>query len=363
MKKIYSVAALLLLCWLPVLAQAQAGPDLVVVAPFNLPTNVVAGGIYPMSAVIKNQGNNGAQFNCIGYYLSADNVWDATDTYLGASCQSLLFPGQSGTCAISATIPALAPTGSRHLILVADPLNAEPELDETNNVVSFAVTVTAGGSALPDLELWRPSLSFSAVPAGGSTGAFTFIFNRGTGSVGAYEIGYYLSADTIFSAGSDVFLGQVAGGGLVQNNGTVHFMPTLTVPRTTAPGNYYLLLMADPRNLVAESNESNNSRALPLRVTGTTTATGRGAGDMTAVALYPNPLARGTRLVIQLAGGAAGQPAEVAFYDALGRPVARYVLPPTNLPTLLDTQGLPAGLYTVRITGPRGPATRRVLIE
>ena len=40
MKKIYSLAALLLLCWLPVLAQAQVQPDLVVVAPFNLPTNI-----------------------------------------------------------------------------------------------------------------------------------------------------------------------------------------------------------------------------------------------------------------------------------------------------------------------------------
>lgn len=360
MLKLFTYSWLVLLSWLPLAASAQNKPDLVVVAPFTVPTTVQAGGIYPMSAVIKNQGTNGSQFNCIGYYLSADNVWDATDAYLGSSCQSLLFPGQSGTCAISATIPALATAGNRYLLLVADPPNAEQESDETNNVVSFAVTVAAGSGSLPDLELWRPSLSFAAVPPGGSTAAFTFIFNRGPGGVSGYEIGFYLSADTVYSATTDVFLGLVTGSSLVPSGGgaagTIHSAPVLTVPATTAPGNYYLVLMADPRNVVAENNENNNSRAQPLLVTGTVTATtAANAGE----AMYPNPVARGTAVRLPIGGNSR---LEATCYDQLGRLVSRQLVGGSGSASF-DTSTLPAGRYLLRLSSDQLHRTYHLQVE
>ena len=351
---------LFLLCGLPLIVQAQNRPDLVIIAPFTVPTNVLAGASYPLSAVIKNQGTNGSQFNCIGYYLSTNNTWDATDAYLGSSCQSLLFPGQSGTCGITATIPALNSVGSRYILLVADPLNAEQESDETNNVVSFPVTVAAGGNVLPDLELWRPSISFAAVPPGGNTGAFTFIFNRGPAAVGAYEIGYYLSADTVFSAGTDVFLGLVPGSSLSMSGGTIHSAPVLTIPPTTSPGNYYLVFMADPRNVVAETNENNNSRALALRVTGTATATATAAER--AIAIYPMPVARGEMLNIA-AEAYRQQPVAVAVFDGLGRLVLHQAVAHALSTIQVDTKGLRAGIYSVRVSSGLGSITRRVVVE
>jgi hypothetical protein len=345
--------------WLPLMARAQNKPDLVITAPFTVPGNVLTGSVYSMSAVIKNQGTNGSQFNCIGYYLSTDNVWDATDAYLGASCQSLMFPGQSGPCSITATIPPLTPTGNQFILLVADPLNAEQELDETNNVTSFGVTVAPGnGSSLPDLELWRPSISFSAVPPGGSTGAFTFIFNRGPGAAGAYEIGFYLSADTVFSAGTDAFLGVVTGSGLSTPSGTIHSAPVLAVPATTPPGNYYLVLVADPRNLVSESNENNNSRALALRVTSNVTAST--PAETAGLEIYPNPVARGTALRIVLGNGKQTQ-LQLECYDATGRLVTRQSA--TSVVHELDTQMWPTGIYYVRLVGRGVVATRRVVVK
>lgn len=357
MKKIVACGLLFLLYWCPKVAQAQNRPDLVIMAPFNVPGNVIAGGTYTMSAVIKNQGTNGAQFNCIGFYLSGDNVWDATDAFLGTSCQSLLFPGQSGTCSITASISPLATVGSRYILLIADPLNAEQESDETNNQVSFAVTVAAGGTALPDLALWRPSISFAILPAGGSTGSFTFINNWGTAAAGAYEVGFYLSADTVFSAGTDVYLGLASGSSLPPNGGTIHSAPVLTVPRTTVPGNYYLVLMADPRNVVAESNENNNSRALPLRVTGAMTAVASGASADAAV--YPNPVVRGAPLGVTLPGNS--RPVEFAFYDAMGRLTARQS--GVGVVAQVDTRALPAGIYLLRISFAQQTATRRVVVQ
>jgi len=347
-----------LLLGLPMLAGAQNKPDLVIVAPFSLPTTVQPGSQYPMSAVIKNQGTNGSQFNCIGFYLSTDRAWDAGDAYLGSSCQSLIFPGQSGPCSITGTIPSAAP-GSYYLVLVADPLNAEQELDETNNVVSFNVAVTTSNGSLPDLELWRPSLSFAAVPPGGSTGVFTFIFNRGPGAAPAYEIGFYLSADTVFSANTDVFLGQVTGS-LSLPSGTIHSAPVLTVPRTTVPGDYYLVLMADPRNALAETNENNNSRALPLRVTGPTAA--RVAAAKAAVQLYPNPVASGAPLTIRWDDAGKGSPVVLTLYDALGRATLRQT-GRAGQETRLDTRGLLSGVYTLHLSEAGRHVTQRVIIN
>ncbi|MET4076084.1 CARDB domain-containing protein [Hymenobacter sp. UYCo722] len=259
-----------------------------------------------------------------------------------------------------ATIPALTPVGNRYLLLVADPLNAEQESDETNNVVSFAVTIAGGSNpSLPDLELWRPSLSFAAVPAGGSTGAFTFIFNRGPGVAGPYEIGYYLSADTVFSASTDVFLGLVTGS-LTTPGGTIHFAPVLTVPATTVPGNYYLVLMADPRNVITETNENNNSRALPLRVTGLATAVAQPAAA--TLALYPNPAPRGSALRIVMADCSSPR-LEAACYDAMGRFVGRQWVGDVGRNLAFDTSQLPAGVYMLRLTGSGLHLTHRIQIE
>ncbi|GAB2770474.1 hypothetical protein HNQ93_000496 [Hymenobacter luteus] len=360
MKSAVILAIGLLLGCLPLYATAQVKPDLVVVEPYSIPTLLYSGATYPFSATIRVQGTNGSQFNCIGYYLSGDATWDATDAYLGSSCRSLMFPGESGTCAINGTIPPLTTAGTYYVLLVADPLNAERELDETNNVVSVPVTVVRGVTPLPDLLLWRPSLSFGEVPAGGSTGAFTFMYNRGAGETGAYELGFYLSADTVFSAGNDVFLDLLANGiNLTMNGGTIHSAPVLTIPATTAPGTYYLLLVADPRNRISESDETNNSRALPLRVAGTVTATA--ASRQQAIEVYPNP-ADNAGCTVRWAGAGLNR---VEVFNSLGQLVGSAVSSGASRPEVkLDTQRWVPGMYTLRLFGRDGQvATQQLLCQ
>jgi len=171
-----------------------------------------------------------------------------------------------------------------------------------------------------------------------------------------------LSADTVFSATSDVFLGLVTGGSLVPSGGgaagTIHSAPMLTVPAGTLPGAYYLVLMADPRNVVAESDETNNSRALPLRVIGTTTATTTSTNASPAA--YPNPVARGT--AVRLATGGNGR-LEAACYDQQGRLVSRQLLGGNGPPASFDTSTLPAGLYLVRLAGDQLHTAFRLQVE
>ncbi|SET96957.1 Por secretion system C-terminal sorting domain-containing protein [Hymenobacter actinosclerus] len=354
---------------MPLQLRGQNYPDLVLVAPFSLPTIVTAGETYPMSASIRVNGSPGAgaQFNCIGYYLSSDARWDATDTYLGISCQGLLNAGQSGPTSIVATIPTLTTAGSYYIVLVADPLNAEQEQDETNNVVSFPVEVISGGVSLPDLELWRPSISFNRVPVGGVTGAFGFIFNRGASAVSVYEVGFYLSTDSLFSANTDIFIGQITGGSLngtsngSTGDGTFFSAPLLPVPRGTSPSNYYLLLVADPRNLIAESNENNNTRALPLTVTGNVLAAAA-ATPVEAVQLYPNPISQGANLTLRLEG-ATSKPVKLLLLDPLGRSIRQQILPPGQTETIIETAYLPSGLYLLHLTAENMHVVRRVQVK
>lgn len=348
---------------IPGRAQAQNKPDVVIAPPFTVPSSAVAGSQVFLAATVRNQGSYPAQLSCTGFYLSTNAVWEATDQYLGSVCQNVL-PGQSGVCSATIRLPLVA-AGTYQVLFVADYLNADQELDETNNVSAYPLTITAGAVALPDLALWRPSLSFTTLPAGGSTGVFSFIFNKGGAAAPTHEIGFYLSTDTVFSVATDVLLGVIPNNGLagVSNpdgtSGTVAIFtaPVLTLPVTTAPGSYYLVIMADPRNQVLESDETNNSRALRLRVTGPVTSAKASAN--TGLEVYPNPA--------DYAGctlrWAQHRIERVEVMNGQGRCVAtQQVVAPAGSAVQLDTRSWAAGLYTIRLIDTNGEtATRRLV--
>ena len=62
---------------------------------------------------------------------------------------------------------------------------------------------------------------------------------------------------------------------------------------------------------------------------------------------FPNPAHR--TAILRLPAGTA--PASLTLTDALGRAVRRYPIP-AGAEAALDLQGLPAGLYLLRGTGP-----------
>nr|WP_279389047.1 CARDB domain-containing protein [Hymenobacter gummosus] len=313
-----------LLAWLGLAAQVQAQPDLVVTTPITCPSTVYAGANYQLSATIRTLGT-AAQFAFIGAYLSADNTWDGTDVYLNSVGTNLFGSTTSATLNINVTIPATTRAGSYYMVFVADPLDMERESNEQNNVLTTPVSVVVGGPAqLPDLTLWRPSTSFNSLPAGGSLGAFTFVNNQGAGGSPNAEMGYYLSVDTLLTPGDVVLgtsgVGSLSGGG----SGTITSAPVLTVPGSTQPGRYYVLVVADHLNRIAESNENNNSRALAITITGGITAA-RAATPLQALQLYPNPVEGGQELLIGASGLRAAS-VVATLHNALGQEVARPVL-------------------------------------
>ncbi|OGP74391.1 MAG: hypothetical protein A2V86_01520 [Deltaproteobacteria bacterium RBG_16_49_23] len=117
----------------------------------------------------------------------------------------------------------------------------------------FSITVK-------DIDLVMTSISG---PAAGSLGQqiaiTTTVKNQGSGSSAGFYVSVYLSVDSAINT-NDLAIGTKYAGSLgtgEQRALTIY----ATIPATLAPGAYYLGVIADTGNRVAELNEGNNSLA------------------------------------------------------------------------------------------------------
>jgi hypothetical protein len=234
--------------------------------------------------------------------------------------------------------------------------------DGSYTSTGFDATVSCGAAPQPDLLLTQIGASPSSVPAGGSLSLTATVANQGAGPAASSAVGYYLSTNQVLDA-SDRVLGTSPGGALGANlDGNRQLVAT--VPGNVPVGAYYVLFVADPANVVSETNETNNMAALPVTVT-----TGLAAREQTAgyaVAVVPNPVASGNSLRVQLSGPGATCAAQLSLYNALGQVVRTQ---PLQLgagranQAEVGTQNLATGVYTLRITGSGLSVSRRVVIE
>jgi hypothetical protein len=101
-------------------------------------------------------------------------------------------------------------------------------------------------------------------PAGGTARVSFTIANQGGADAGSFSSGLYLSTDSTID-GSDMLLtevsDQLAAGQTVERKGLM-----VSLPAGLAPGQYYLGLLVDNQNSVAEGNETNNSVAVPFAI-------------------------------------------------------------------------------------------------
>lgn len=224
-------------------------------------SSVVAGASVTATCYIANQGGSSASTSNVGYYLSTDNLWDASDTYLNYSSGATLNAGASSYKSTTLTIPSSTTPGSYYILYFADYSNQVTESVETNNVNLLGITVN---SPSVDLVINTPALGSSSLTAGSSVSATCYIYNNGNAAASSSNVGYYLSTDTAWDA-SDTYLNYSSGTTLSAGSSS-YKSSTLTIPSSTTPGNYYILYFADYSNSVAESIESNNVRYLPVIV-------------------------------------------------------------------------------------------------
>ena len=89
-----------------------------------------------------NQGSGSASSSAVGFFLSVDQQFDASDRNLGTSAGGALDPNLDNTRNLLTTVPANVTPGAYYVPAVVDPTNAVSETNEANNLAALPVTVT-----------------------------------------------------------------------------------------------------------------------------------------------------------------------------------------------------------------------------
>ena len=248
-----------------VLPNSPDAADLVV-SVFDVTTSsVMPGGALEYDLAILNQGSLGTVATHARLVLSSDAVIDGSDLRL--TRPSLRVPalaaGASAPLSGEVTIPLDVLPGTYYLGAIVDPSERVAESDETNNTRAVTVAVTAVPDE-PDLVVSTLDVVGSPMLPGESLSYDMAILNQGSLGTVATHARLVLSSDAV-TDGSDLRLTRpslrvpaLAAGASAPFSGEV------TIPLDVLPGTYYLGAIVDPSERVAESDETNNTRAMTI---------------------------------------------------------------------------------------------------
>lgn len=235
-------------------------PDLTVLS-VAAPATTAPGRNVSVSHVVRNLAPAAgvAPGSTTRLYLSADPTLDVpADVALADAPVAALAGGGTATVTRAVQIPPATPPGLYWVIAKANATSSLLEVDspgQANNVTATAAPLTIGAdlvvtAATPAPLVTAPGLNVSVT---------TTIRNQGGAPAGPFDVGLYLSTDTVL--GGDVLLAtrRVAAGLAV---GAVSTATTpVTIPSNVSEGTYFVIVRADITGAVAEAGEANNTRA------------------------------------------------------------------------------------------------------
>lgn len=165
--------------------------------------------------------------------------------------------GGSGTFAIAVDKSGLAPGAVAHATLLL-----------AHKSFALHVPITAVGPVvLPNLVVTAASCSTPLSPGNDVTISRT-VENLGTVGASRFQSTFYLSADTTISKDDVLFASCTRTSGLAAATASTCSGPVAFVPQVpVAPGTYHVLVVADGRGEVGESNELDGVFVVPDTVT------------------------------------------------------------------------------------------------
>ncbi len=217
-------------------------------------STIAAGNSIVSTCNISNISSIQANSSTIGYFLSKDTIWDASDLNLSSEINGVLLPNKSILKTSTITIPSNISNGNYYILQYVDFSNQLYEKDETNNLRWNPLTIS---SPFIDFTITPTTLLKTTFPANITLTYSNTIFNRGNNLSPSSITGYYLSSDTVKNVG-DIYLGYT-NVSTISDASSISINANLTIPANTSPGDYYLISFADNNNLINESNESNNT--------------------------------------------------------------------------------------------------------
>ncbi len=233
-------------------------------------------------------------------YIDASSTLDSNAVLLGSFTHTgLLDPGDSYSQSQLVTLP-IDLLGSYNLFIVADASGGVPESDITNNdsapvPISIELSLSPSGGTgsggtggtgtggggqggggtgggvtgsvphaqVSDLEPTSVTGPGMAVTAGSLTLDWT-VENNGPGATDSsywYDDLWMSTHTTLKSGGTDVLLGAVQHTNALAPGDSYSASGTFTVPRGTAPGNYYFIVVTNASGLVYETDTANDELA------------------------------------------------------------------------------------------------------
>lgn len=226
-------------------------------------TTLGIGNTVGISHKIRNIGDTWIFDNFkIGYYLSADNSWDANDIKIGENTEPQFFFSTFGFTPASlpvslfstVTISGNATPGEYYIIAYADPEGKILESNRANNfLVSQKIRLT---NDRPDLVINSLTFEVETDPfTGNSIRVFANIANEGTAIAAQPQVTFFLintATQAKIELGTESLFGNILIGNVSSIQRTYFLPGSLT-------GSYLLEAVIDKDNLINELSKSNNS--------------------------------------------------------------------------------------------------------
>ncbi len=237
--------------------QVRVGPDLVV-SELVVPATGEAGAALSVTQTVRNQGGAAAPASTARIYLSQNTALDAADTLLASRAVPALAGGATSRTTEHVTLPQDLAAGTYYIVVDADAMDAVVETNESNNTRAAAVRAGA------DLTVTSVTVSPSTSGAGLNVSITDATKNAGGATTVPTSTRLYLSRDGVFDAG-DTALGNRAVPSLAPGATSTGSTPA-TIPDGTTAGLWYVIAVADAPDAVDETSETNNVRAVSIRV-------------------------------------------------------------------------------------------------
>jgi trimeric autotransporter adhesin len=203
---------------------------------------------------VSNNGTSAAYLTG-GVYLSADSIFNESDVKLKQESMGYLSAQEYISFNLGVVIPTETVAGDYFLLFVADNDNSVAEISEWDNINSIPLRVEAPEI---DLSISNVVLGDSVVTAGYNTMVYYTIRNNGSARNFYADVAFYLSADSVFDAGTDFYMGYKSVYMSEDSNSDSEYA---AVRATLPAGNYNVFVVADPFGYIVETDETNNSAA------------------------------------------------------------------------------------------------------
>jgi uncharacterized repeat protein (TIGR01451 family) len=281
--------------------------NIIGLAPISLSVDLATSSrLLTVQYSISNQGtvyvSGNRQYADI-FYVSTNSVLDASATQIAIFYENQpLPPGFVYSRTNSVTIPSGVGT-NYYLLLKTDGYNQLDEINPANTVTSIPLN-----GEFPDLV--AGNISVVGIAASGQSGLVTYsVTNEGAlGVNGQWTDSIYLSTNSSLDS-SAMQIGSVNVNQALSTGSSYTITNAVTFP-TWPVGSYYLILVVDGAQSIAESNYGNNTNVAPISLVApdlapvslTVPVVGVAGGVISLVCVVTN----------QGAGGAQG-----AWYDTI----------------------------------------------